>query len=296
MTISTDSNPQQSTLSDPAPVAGSREASPAEQSGLPNGSLWRGVPRLAFFLLMSPVLIVCGLLAEKRRKRGIDLWTQRYCRIVLWLLGVHVVTEGVPEARRPTLIVSNHISYFDILAMETVTPLVFVAKSEVEGWPVFGWMARIARTVFIDRRPAAAREQTELLGSHIKAGERLVVFPEGTSSDGTGVLPFKSSLFALAEAVGRDGSLLVQPVSVVYERLADGRPIVEQLTGLYGWYADMDFFPHLLRAFRLPGATVRIIFHPSLEANGYEGGRKRLAADCEAMVRGGLERSRATLQ
>lgn len=262
---------------------------------LPEGSWWRGAPRLFFFLLMSPVLIACGLMAEKRRKGGIDRWTRRYCRIVLWLLGIKVAAEGTPEAGRPTLIVSNHVSYFDILAMETLAPLVFVAKSEVESWPVFGWMAKIARTVFIDRRPAAAREQTELLGSHIKAGERLVIFPEGTSSDGTGVLPFKSSLFALAEAVGREGSLKVQPVSVVYERLADGRPINPPLTGLYGWYADMDFLPHLLRAFRLRGATMRIIFHPSLEANGYQGGRKRLCADCEAIVRAGVERRRSGL-
>jgi lyso-ornithine lipid O-acyltransferase len=179
--------------------------------------------------------------------------------------------------------------------MESETPLLFVAKSEVEGWPIFGWLTRLGRTVFIDRRPTAARSQTEKLAGHLKAGERLVVFPEGTSSDGTDVLPFKSSLFSLAEEMARAGSLLVQPVSVVYERLADGRAVTPPLTELYGWYADMDFFPHLLRAFRLRGVTIRIIFHPAIEAQGYEGGRKRLAAECEAVVRGGVNRVRSTL-
>ena len=136
-----------------------------------------------------------------------------YHRAVCRILGIKLDIRGTPPAQGPVLIASNHVSWLDIVILSAVAPLSFVAKREVNGWPFFGSLARLQRTVFVDRdrRHATGNSRTEMR-ERLKSGDILVLFPEGTSSDGHMVLPFKSAFFGAAEYE----SVLVQPISLAY--------------------------------------------------------------------------------
>jgi 1-acyl-sn-glycerol-3-phosphate acyltransferase len=176
--------------------------------------------------------------------------------------------------------VSNHASWFDVFTLNACQRIYFVAKSEVRGWAGIGWLARATGTVFIARRGAEAKRQRELFEQRLRAGHKLLFFPEGTSTDGLRVLPFKSTLFAAFFADGLAEELHIQPVSVVYAA-PDG-----QDPRFYGWYGEMDFAPHLLKllAARRQG-SVEVVFHDPVKISDFPD-RKALAAHCEAQVRG----------
>ena len=137
------------------------------------------------------------------------------------LIGVRIREVGVRSTASPALILSNHVSWLDICVITALAPVVFVAKSEVARWPVFGWLAKLQRTIFIDRE---ARQQTgaatrEIAG-RLLGGDAVVLFAEGTSSDGTRVLPFRSALVgAVHHALGKlhpSHQITVQPMSLAY--------------------------------------------------------------------------------
>lgn len=207
----------------------------------------------------------------------------RYHRLLCRILGIRVELAGERPRHGPLLIVSNHVSWLDIVVLSAVAPVCFVAKREVAGWPFFGSLARLQRTVFVDRnrRHATGGSRTEM-ESRLKAGEILVLFGEGTSSDGRRVLPFKSSLFGAAEAPG----VMVQPVTLAY-RGHRNLPMTRRLLPTFAWYGDMDLAPHLLGALRAGPIEVTVICHPPLAPGGGQD-RKSLARQAEAQVRLGL--------
>jgi 1-acyl-sn-glycerol-3-phosphate acyltransferase len=170
-----------------------------------------------------------------------------YHRFICGLLGVRVTVQGVP-AKGGVLIAANHTSWLDISILSAVMPLSFVSKSEVGQWPFFGTLARLQRTVFIHRKRAEVLADRENIRRRLVAGETLVLFPEGTSSDGNRVLPFKSALLSAAElSVGEDAEhhqrhALVQPVSVAYTQL-HGIPIGRENRPFFAWYGDMELVP-----------------------------------------------------
>jgi 1-acyl-sn-glycerol-3-phosphate acyltransferase len=187
------------------------------------------------------------------------------------------------------LYLANHVSYFDIPALGGLVDAAFVAKSEVATWPLFGWCARLTGTVFIPRKPGRSADQVKRLRARLTRGENLILFPEGTNSDGTGVLPFKSALLASAAPEATGLPVTIQPVSLVYTRTRDGAPLTGEAAGLFAWVGVDDMFPHLWRALAAPGAEVRIVFHPPL-AMVAGADRKRLAQEAEARVRAGVAR------
>jgi len=158
----------------------------------------------------------------------------------------------------------------------------FVAKAEVAGWPVIGWLARGTGTLFIRRDRREARRQQTLFEERLRAGHHLLFFPEGTSTDGARVLPFKTTLFAAFTTEALRGFLTVQPVSLRYHA-----PEGEDAC-FYGWWGDMDFAHGLLKvlAVRRQG-WVDVVYHPPLRVADYPD-RKALAAACEAAVRTGF--------
>lgn len=204
--------------------------------------------------------------------------TQFVCRNAFRILGMGFAVTGAPMTQRGA-VVANHSSWLDIFALNAAKRIYFVSKSEVAGWPGIGWLARATGTVFIERNPARARAQTELFQSRLLAGHKLLFFPEGTSTDGMQVLPFKTTLFQAFFAPELRGEISVQPVTVVYRAPAgeDAR--------FYGWWGGMDLGPHLLATLALarPGA-VEVIYGTPLAVADYES-RKALAAACEAEVR-----------
>ncbi|MDB2668301.1 1-acyl-sn-glycerol-3-phosphate acyltransferase [Alphaproteobacteria bacterium] len=209
-----------------------------------------------------------------------------YHRTLLKLLGVRVRVSGA-EPEVGALFVCNHLSWFDIVVIGSLLPVSFVAKKEIRSWPLFGLLAQLQRTVFVDRRPGRHTVKTSnQLSRRLAAQERLVLFPEGTSTDGMRVLPFKSSLFASVERQ-ENVSIKVQPMSMAFSEvhnIAMGRR--QRLA--YAWVGDVAFLPHLLFIFGTPPLTIDIVFHPPLAAEDMVD-RKAMARASEQAVREGVD-------
>lgn len=206
-----------------------------------------------------------------------------YHRLVCRILGVQVRVHGRPPRRGPVLIASNHVSWLDIVVLSAVAPVSFVAKRDVNRWPFFGTLARLQRTVFVDReRRAGTGRSRDEMQERLKSGDILVLFPEGTSSAGTSVLPFRSAYFAAAALEG----VLVQPVTLAY-RGHYNLPMTRRQRPFYAWYGAMDLAPHLWQALATGPIEVSVICHPPLALRG-ERDRKQLAAHAEQEVRHGL--------
>jgi 1-acyl-sn-glycerol-3-phosphate acyltransferase len=217
------------------------------------GTGWRGRFRIgAVLLALVPstlVLMAIQVLALRFGWAASHRLPVVFHRMVCRLLRVRVTVKGEPARGRPLLIVSNHVSWIDITAIATVMPISFIAKSEVAGWPVFGTFARLQRTVFIDRtRRKGAAEANRVVAERLADGDAMVLFAEGTTSDGNRVLPFRSAVIgaardAIAEA-GHTGHVLVQPLTIAYGGRG-GLPLSRRDRPGIAWYGDMDLLPHL---------------------------------------------------
>jgi 1-acyl-sn-glycerol-3-phosphate acyltransferase len=211
--------------------------------------------------------------------RPVTPWiTQSVCRGALWLMGLRLILRGRPMSA-PGAVVANHSSWLDIFALNAADRIYFVAKSEVAAWPGIGWLARATGTVFIARKGSEAKRQQELFEARLIAGHRLLFFPEGTSTDGIRVLPFKSTLFAAFFSPALVRRMHIQPVTVVFHAPdgADAR--------FYGWWGDMDFASHLVKTLsaRRQG-RVEVTFHPEVPVDAFDD-RKTLARHCERVIR-----------
>ena len=222
----------------------------------------------------------------------------RYHRWVCRLFGIRITVIGTPIHDRGVLMAANHTSYFDIIVLTAAARVSFVAKKEVASWPFFGTLARMQETVFVEReRRSATGAARDEIADRVKAGDALVLFPEGTSSDGNRVLPFRSALMGAAEAElgkdtqGRPAYVPVQPVSVTYVGL-NGIPMGRENRPLYAWYGDMDLVPHLWEAMKTGPFDAVVEFHPPLTVDAV-GGRKALAAEAERVVRAGQTKALA---
>lgn len=211
--------------------------------------------------------------------RPVTPWiTQAVCRSALVVMGLRLVVRGSPM-RGLGPVVANHAGWMDIFVLNAVQRVYFVAKSEVAGWAGIGWLARATGTLFIARKTAQAPAQAAEFATRLRAGHRLLFFPEGTSSDARRVLPFKSSLFAAFFAPDLAPTLQVQPVTVVYQAPEARDP------RFYGWWGDMEFAPHLLQVLALSSrGRVAVILHPPVGVADFPD-RKALAAYCEAVIR-----------
>jgi 1-acyl-sn-glycerol-3-phosphate acyltransferase len=235
---------------------------------------FRAVAFVAAMLTAFLIFVPVQALARRRGWPIQHVIQTRFCRVICAALGVRVVTQGRLPASAPRFLVSNHVSWTDIIALASVAPFVFLAKSEVASWPVLGLLARLQGTVFVPRgsRKDIARVNAELCDV-LRDARDLVVFPEGTSSDGAGVLPFRSAHFEALQHY--DGDAAIVPSAILYT--AGGAPLD------VGWYGDMTFLPHLWSLMKRRGVTCHIAFGEAFEAKG--GDRKTLAAQSEAQVR-----------
>jgi len=235
----------------------------------------------AWTLLLMPVQLF-GLAAGRSWTATFPCFYHRAC---CRILGLRVRRIGRPHANRPMLFAANHISYLDITILGSLLPASFIAKQEVRRWPLFGWLARLQRSVFIDRQARSAKAHRDAIAVRLAARDALILFPEGTSGDGNRVLPFKSALFGVAEGdAGRP--LSVQPVSIAYTRL-DGMPIGRRLRPLFAWYGGMAMAPHLWTMLGLGTVEIVVEFHPTTTIAEC-GSRKALAQYCYERVAGGV--------
>jgi 1-acyl-sn-glycerol-3-phosphate acyltransferase len=253
-----------------------------------NGSRLVGLIRTVAFLTLT-----FSLMPIQRLGLALNLWyapdLPRWyhgwsCRI----LGMKVVVRGKPSPTHPTLFVSNHSSYFDVLVLGSLFPCSFIAKADMIDWPLIGQLAKLQRSVFVDRKPANVSEHSDEVSQRLKAGDSLVLFAEGTTSDGNRILPFKSSLLSVAENAPPELNLTIQPVSIVATRL-DGMPLGRALRSLYAWYGDMPLLPHAWNAMKSGRLTLEVEFHEPFRAGGMS--RKAITRHCEDAVERGVVRA-----
>jgi 1-acyl-sn-glycerol-3-phosphate acyltransferase len=242
---------------------------------------------LAAFLVVTMVLIPVQALGVMLGLGYMRKLPHAYHRFVARLFGIHIRVVGLPVTGRGALLLANHTGWLDIVIFSAVMPLCFVAKSEVGDWPFFGTLARLQRTIFVARAKRSETGQVrDTIRERLAAGETLVLFPEGTSSDGNAVLPFKSAL--LGAAAGGD-AVTVQPVSTAYTGI-HGIPMGRENRPLFAWYGDMELVPHLWEALKAGPLDVVVEFHPPL---GQAADRKELAKQAEKLVREGHIRALA---
>ena len=251
------------------------------------GSPLRAVVRLVVYLAFTLALIPVQAVALRLGSRLVERLPVFYHRLCCRILGIRVECSGTPSTARPTLFVCNHTSYIDITVLSSAMPISFVAKTEVAGWPLFGLLAKLQRTVFVDRKRGSTMEQRDGIAARLAAGDNLMLFPEGTSDDGNRILPFRSALFSVAEGreAGQD-PLVVQPVSLAYTRL-DGFPVGYGMRPLIAWYGDMAMGGHLWRLAGLGRLTATIAFHRPVTIAEFRS-RKGLAEHCQRTVAAGL--------
>lgn len=255
-------------------------------TGILRGVL-RAAPLAALVFGGLAVLLIVRLIESPLhgiRRPWTPYITQTVCRGALAILGLRFTTKGTPM-KEPGAVVANHCSWLDIFSLNARKRVYFVSKSEVASWPGIGWLARATGTVFIDRDPKQARAQKALFEDRLHAGHKLLFFPEGTSSDGIRILPFKSTLFAAFFTPELRDEMYVQPVTLSYHAAKGEDP------RQYGWWGEMDFAPHLLQTLtvRRQGG-VSVTYHAPLKVADYVS-RKDLAAACEKIVRSGLNLS-----
>lgn len=245
--------------------------------------LARSVVLLAAGLLLVPVQVVLVLL---RGPRAPLLIPQILHRVLCATLGIRVLIHGTPQRDRQTVFVANHLSHLDIAVLGSHLRASFVAKDDIARWPLFGFLSRLQHTVFISRNRRDAGSAVGAIGDALARGHQLVLFPEGTTSDGSDVLPFKSSTFApLLDP--RFAELMLQPVTVDLLDV-DGRSTLDGgERDLYAYHSDMVLLPHLVSFMRGSGATVALTFHDPFPARDYHN-RKVLGEVSRARVRSGL--------
>ncbi|MBM1218781.1 1-acyl-sn-glycerol-3-phosphate acyltransferase [Ponticoccus sp. SC2-23] len=208
--------------------------------------------------------------------------TQAVCRVAFVILGIRHRIEGRPITGEGA-VVANHSSWLDIFALNARQRVYFVSKAEVAGWAGIGWLARATGTLFIERDRRQASDHVRTLEQRLHAGHQLLFFPEGTSTDGRRVLPFKPTLFAAFLSDDLRHDMVIQPVSVVYHAPKGAEP------RFYGWWGDMEFGPHLLSTLAAGRqGDVRVVYHPPVAVADYPD-RKSLAAALERIVRDGVE-------
>ena len=247
----------------------------------PLGGRFRAVRRIASVLLWTlvaiPIQAVLHQLPGPAKVRFGRFYHATLCR----LIGLRVQVVGTPATHdpvaRPVLFLSNHSSWLDVLVLGGVLDACFVSKGEVAGWPLINIVAKLGRTVFVSRSRRATGREADAMRAHMAAAESLIIFPEGTSNDGTRTLPFRSSLLGAADAARR-----VQPVSLVYDRLG-GLPACRRDRPLFAWYGDMDIGSHFWRLARRSGARATILLHEPFAPDALPN-RKALAAEAGRIV------------
>ena len=177
-------------------------------------------------------------------------WAVQYMPVFMWVLvklgGIKIVVHGKISDARPLMVVSNHISVFEIATFPFAFRGSFIAKKEMENWPLVGWVAKKFGVIFVDRRPSHARDALAVVQKTVQTVKYpMILFPEGTTTNGAYVKPFKSTLFNFVE----NSNVTVQPMAMHY-RYRDGSPIDDQTLADHFAYFDnkkMDMGPRCKR-------------------------------------------------
>ena len=246
----------------------------------------RGVSALLWTLPAMPAQAVCLLLPGRAKV----VFARVFWAVFTRLIGIHVRVVGAPAGqarggrggetrpgvarqaagakhKRAVVYVSNHSSWVDVPVLGGLLEGRFIAKADVLRWPLISSVARLGRTVFVSRVRGSTGKERDEMRAVLVGGDSLILFPEGTSSDGSRVLPFRSAFFALAEAARGEAAPpppLIQPVSLVYDRLG-GLPAGRASRPVFAWYGDMDIASHFWRLGQYSGLRATVLLHAPLD-------------------------------
>jgi 1-acyl-sn-glycerol-3-phosphate acyltransferase len=247
----------------------------------------RAALTLPLFSVAAFILVLAYLPARRFRWRLAGILQMLFHRLALWTLGIRLHVHGRPAAERPLLLAANHASWIDISAYSAVMPLSFVAKHEVGTWPLIGFFARLQRSVFIDRtRRGATADQADSIGRRLADGDVIVLFPEGTTSDGNQVLPFRSALFGAARTALDEAGLeavFVQPVAIAYTHML-GLPLGRSGRSVVSWVGEQDLAPHAKEMLAASDFDVSIVFGEPIRFDR-SADRKKVSLEAETAVR-----------
>lgn len=243
----------------------------------------RAVLLVVLTLLSIPIQSALLLLPGHLHVR----FARLYWRVFRWVLGLRLrvigtPARGVPDGSRAVVFVCNHSSWLDIPALGSTLYGCFISKDEVASWPLISTVARLGRTVFVSRNRARTAEEREVLRRRLLEGDNLILFAEGTTSDGTRVLPFRTSFLSIALG---EAAPLVQPVSLVYDRLA-GLPVGRAAREIFAYHGDTSIGAHFWRVAQWRGLRATLLLHPPLDPRAIAD-RKALAQASWQAVAGG---------
>lgn len=233
--------------------------------------------RLIIFLLLTLALLPFQFIIVFFIKNYTYIIPYFYHKICLRIFGIKIKTFGKVSINSPILLISNHASYLDIIILGSLFKTSFIAKKEISKWPLLGILAKLQNTIFIDRRISSLRSQENQIIKHLNKKKNLVIFPEGTSSDGNRVLPFKSSLFNIFEK-NLNSKILVQTITIVYKKI-NGIPMNRIERKNITWHSNMDLIPNIFNVLKKLSIEVEIIFNDEfLPSKEYD--RKKIALHC----------------
>ena len=217
------------------------------------------------FVFLTIFLIFLKTLLQFVSKRISQKIVQIFHKLLLWLINVNVEVEGKSNPGDvPTLYISNHLSYLDIPVLGSKLNGRFIAKNEISNWPIMGYLSKIGNTIFINRNLSFLKRNKSIIYDFISKGNSIILFPEGTTSDGIRVLRFKSSLLTSLE----QKNILIQPIVINYESI-NGMPLNRWLKPIIAWYGDMDLKPHLINVLKLFSIKAKITFLPPLNGKDF---------------------------
>jgi 1-acyl-sn-glycerol-3-phosphate acyltransferase len=247
--------------------------------------------RLFLLVLWVALCTLLGVAALKFKKpRWRDHISTICFKIAALILRVKVTVRGGLSTARPLLLVSNHVSYLDVIILGSVFPFRFTPKQEIAGWGGISGCCRVLGSIFVDRRAGKIQETMEKLRTALQSREVVSLFPESTTGNGIRTLSFKPGFFNLAEAPIAGVDLVVQPATLIYTHLS-GLPIDSCQWPKLAWYGDMLLVPHVWELLKLGRIDVTLEFLPPASSREH-GGRKGLAAHCHRAVSGAIEKAR----
>ena len=185
-------------------------------------------------------------------------------KFLLKILGIRLSIKGRPSERKPLILIGNHCSYLDIIILGSVLPVCFVAKSEIKSWFLFGTLASLQNSIFIDRRNFKALDSLKKISKNLSSNFAIIIFPEGTTNNGKRVLKFRASLFKIFED---DPTLGLQNFSLCYTHI-NSMPLDNRMRPNIAWYGEMNLITHLKRLLNYSSIGAKLQFHPSIVPHG----------------------------
>lgn len=246
---------------------------------------FKSIVTLFAFLSWIVIMLLVMLFYKVFNAKNMSQFYLYFHRGACWIFSIKCNINGKVSTHQPTLFLSNHVSYLDIIILGAYIPGYFIAKSEVSGWPLLGFLAKLQNTLFFERKGNKVQSQLNVMAHHFNQHKNLILFPEGTSTNGEEVLPFKSSLLKSAELSSED--VMIQPVTICYNKYHN-KKMNAYIRDHFAWYGEMPFGSHFFSAAGLGNSVVNIIFHQPVKLSSFTT-RKDCAQHCCILVEDGLK-------